>query len=120
MAWHHYVLVECAEATFKIELLREGVRVQAILAPDEVDGNIWSDGANFVYRRQRLTHTMPGTRHKEAGQAVRHVDLNRRATVDPLIAWVVAHANTEYNLVDWNCQHFVSGLMGVCEHAAFS
>lgn len=134
MALHHYVLVECENATFKIEMLKEGLCVEAITrglyngytsdtpaVANEMPSGCGSpascDMLDFIYRRQRLTRTMPGQPHAEAGQEVQHVDLKGYATVELLMLWVAGHANDRYCLLEWNCQHFVAGLMAVCELA---
>jgi hypothetical protein len=49
VAWHHYIIVECRDATFKVELLRDGVRVQGIIADETKD----RDRARQRMRRER-------------------------------------------------------------------
>ena len=102
VAWHHYIIVECVDATYKVELLRDGVRVQGILGDEAGEG----DKARERRRRQ-LTHTMPEQEHPDAGEEVKHIDFTGcGTTVEPLKAWMAEHLQEPYHLLEWNCQHF--------------
>ena len=102
VAWHHYIIVECVDATFKVELLRDGVRVQGILGEEAGEGDTARER-----RRRQLTHTMLDQEHPDAGTEVKHIDFaGSGTTLQPLKLWMDEHMQESYHLLDWNCQHF--------------
>lgn len=111
VAWHHYILIEALSATFKIELLREGVRVQGIVA----SARFQSAGAT-QHRRAQLTRNVPGQKHPEAGVRVKFLNLEAASvTLRPLQEWVAEHGQENYNLLTFNCQHFSDVVMALYE-----
>lgn len=112
VAWHHYIIVECADGTFKVELLRDGVRVQGILGEQAGEGR----AAAMERRRRQFTRTLPDQNHPDAGTEVKALSFEGAGTtLQPLWVWMAEQEQERYHLLEWNCQHFCDVVMGLFE-----
>ena len=103
VAWHHYIIVECTDSTFRIELCRDGVQVQGIVG--EVDGQVHD--AVRERRRKQFTGTLLDQEHPDAGTEIYSINLEGSGTTLELLRqWLADHVTHQYHLLDWNCQHF--------------
>jgi hypothetical protein len=101
VAWHHYILLESSSATFKVELLHDGVRVQGIVGSNGTQGP-----GSRKRRRQQL-------RQADACERVRKLQLERAVDLFPLQRFIAEHTQDKYNLLEWNCQHFSDVVMAL-------
>lgn len=106
VAWHHYVLLECRKCTISLELLRRGVCVRIIQHNEP-------RGRQLMHQhRQELKSTGSG-RHVKVAEELACRELDCSLGLQPVIKWLKFNVHQQYDLVNWNCQHFSQDLMGV-------
>lgn len=105
-AWHHYMILECPKCSISLELLRRGVCVRVISQSEP-------RGRQLIHQhRQELKSCDIGKRVKVA-EEIRCLDLECGLGLQPVLKWLTYVVSQQYDIVNWNCQHFSQDLVGM-------